>query len=86
MIRIIIAAVFLAGCTNTEYIRVPVEVEIPVSVPCAPDIDPPRAYATSRLTRRSSDGDIIRAMAVEIEERGVVENELRAILAGCSGV
>ena len=76
----------MMGCTPvTQYVDRPIEVEIPVSVPCAVEIEPAPEYATQALTRESSDGDIIRALLVEREQRGVVEGQLRADLAGCVG-
>lgn len=81
---VLLFAWFLVGC-NTRYIRVPIEVEVPVAVPCAIDVDPPHEYATAWLAPEDSDGEVIRAMAIEIEERGIVEDYLRAVLAGCLG-
>lgn len=80
---LIVAILILPGCGSTEYVRVPVEVEVPIAVPCSPEVDPPGEYATQKLTPASSDGEVIRAMLIEIEERGIVENYLRALLAGC---
>lgn len=82
---VLAVAWFLVGCTHTEYVRVPIEVEIPVAVPCVDQVAEPRVYATEKLTSQSGDGEVIRAMAIEIEERGISERYLRAILAGCTG-
>ena len=82
---LILGLLVVAGCTPvTQYVDRPVRVEIPVSVPCAVDIEPAPEYATEALTRESSDGEIIRALLIEREQRAIVEGVLRADIVGCA--
>lgn len=81
------AVVLLPGCAGpTQYITEVLEVEIPIPVPCAVEVSPPPIYATQKLTPASSDGEVIRALFIENDERGIVEDYLRAILRGCSNL
>lgn len=74
----------IVGCTTTEYVKEPVDVYVPVPVPCHVNIPPPKRHATDYLSKDDSDFDKIRALLVERRERQSVERELRALLETCS--
>lgn len=86
MIRVLALIALLAGCASPEvrYIRVPVQVDVPVRIPCGVDVPPERTYAASRLDAASSDFDKIKALLIERQQRAGVESELRILLGICT--
>lgn len=74
----------IVGCTTTEYVKEPVDVYVPVPVPCDVEIPPDVRHATDYLSREDSDFDKIKALLVERRERAALEAELRALLKACS--
>lgn len=87
ILLVVVLAVLMAvsACSSKPPVRVPVEVRIPVPVDCAAKMPPELIYPTEGLNSSSSDADIVEAMFREIEKRGAVEDELRALLRGCVG-
>lgn len=74
----------IAGCTTTEYVKEPVDVYVPVPVPCDVDAPPIKRYAGDYLSIDDSAFDKIRALLVERRERAQAEAELRALLEACT--
>lgn len=92
IVLVVIAA--LSGCASeAPIVTTPVEVKVPVVVPCQPKpVEEPK-WATDQLTAEeiadpSPAGAFVRARAVveELAQRMGYEIELKAALAGCAGV
>lgn len=76
-----IPALFLAGCAATA--SKPVEVRIPVPVPCqAPALEPPR-FATADLRPADDLQTKVRALLAERQQHLAYETRLRAALDAC---
>lgn len=75
----------VSACGSVEYVDRPLEVKVPVPVPCVQpgDVPPAPVYPLAHLETGASDGEVIGAMWAEIEQRGAVERQLRAILGAC---
>jgi hypothetical protein len=77
----IIPALLLAGCATAP--PAPVEVKVPVVVPCvtAPPARP--VYEFDRLPATASDGEKVLALARDWPRGRKYEGELEVALAGC---
>ena len=78
--------VLLTGCAADpviEYVDRPVEVKVPVVMPCQAVMPAVVRYATEGLKADDSDFDKIKALLVERRQRETTENELRALLGAC---
>lgn len=74
-------ACILAGCATAPLM--PVEVKVPVSVPCATTAPARPAYEFDRLPATASDGEKVLALARDWLRARKYEAELEAALAGC---
>jgi len=84
-VKIVAFAVALAlvGCASTPGPVVPVEVQVPVSVPCrVPDIQRP-AFAVDSLSHDADVWDMIAALRAERLQRRGYEAQLEAALKSC---
>ena len=73
----------LAACAAPEPVFTPVEVAVPVAVPCrAPGVQPPES-ALQKMTAQNSLFDKTRAALVELDVRKAYEARLQAALAVC---
>lgn len=71
------------GCASTAVEYKPVEVLMPVAVPCAAATPPEPEWATKSLSA-SDDVDVkTRALLAELKQREAYEEKLRAATAGC---
>lgn len=68
----------LVGCASK-----PLEVKIPVYVPCVKDKPARPAYETEKLTAASSDGEKVLALARDKPTHLKYEGQLEAVIAGC---
>lgn len=84
MMRAALLCLLLAGCASApEVIEKPVEVKVPVPVPCkAPDIPVP-AWPLAIVAPSASDFDFFKAALAEVELRKGYEARLRAALYAC---
>jgi len=84
MIRAALLCLLLAGCANApQVIEKPVEVKVPVPVPCkAPDVPVP-AWPLAAVPSSASDFDFYKVALAEVELRKGYEARLRAALAAC---
>lgn len=84
MIRAVFLCLLLTGCASVpQVIEKPVEVKVPVQVPCkAPDIPVP-AWPLAAVPPSASDFDFFKAALAEVELRKGYETRLRASLAAC---
>jgi hypothetical protein len=84
MTRAALLCLLLAGCASApQIIEKPVEVKVPVPVPCkAPDVPVP-AWPLAAVTPSASDFDFYKAALAEIELRKGYEARLLAALSGC---
>lgn len=84
MIRAALLCLLLAGCANApQIIEKPVEVKVPVPVPCkAPDVPVP-AWPLAAVQPSASDFDFYKAALAEIKLREGYETRLRAALSAC---
>ena len=77
----------LAGCgatqTVTEYVDRPVEVKVPVAVPCVAEIPKRPEYETQTLEADDPIGIVERAYRIERQQRMAYEQTLLAELEGC---
>ncbi|KJK22167.1 hypothetical protein UB46_23860 [Burkholderiaceae bacterium 16] len=74
----------LAGCAATqEVIERPVEVRVPVAVPCkAPEIPEPD-WPLAKVPATASDFEFFRAALVELALRAGYEVRLKVAVAAC---
>lgn len=84
---LIALVVLVTGCTQTrtEYVYRPVQVKVPVAVPCVDDVEAAPPYATGGLVAGATDAEVVRALLLERNQRAAVEGRLRALLEGCRG-
>lgn len=76
-----LSVLLLAGCTSTA--PVPLEVRIPVAVPCrAPTVETPR-FATAELRPADDLQSKVRALLAERQQHLAYEIRLRAALDAC---
>lgn len=77
-------SVALTGCaTRTVYVDRVVEKRVPVPVPCAVEPLPVWPYETTELAPDAGAVELMRALAIEIQQREAVEVTLRALLVAC---
>lgn len=83
---VMLCVAFLSGCASPAREPLPrvVRIEVPVIIPCPVTVPMPYPYATASLTKESTDFDKIKALLVELKQRDVTEEELRALLAVCA--
>lgn len=88
LMLIILAALFLVGCTTTErevvQVAKPVRVEIPVMVPCKAVPPAVPVWETSRLTKDTPDFEKIRALLIERRQRETYEATLLETFGPCT--
>lgn len=84
MIRAAALCLLLAGCASApQFIEKPVEVKVPVPVPCkAPEISVP-AWPLAAVTASASDFEFYKAALAELELRKGYEKRLLAALGAC---
>ena len=83
MKAILCAMLMLAACADQQPILKPVEVDIPISVPCktAPVIAPD--FALAKATVQQSLFDKLKAAIVELDQRKAYEARLNAEVDAC---
>ena len=76
----------LTGCANApQVIEKPVEVKVPVPVPCkVPEIPEP-TWPTAGIQPSASDFEFYRAALAELKMRVGYELRLRAAISACRG-
>jgi hypothetical protein len=84
MIRGLMLCLLLAGCAAApQVVEKPVEVKVPVSVPCnAPEIPEPD-WPLAQVTDSVSDFEFYRAALAELAMRAGYEVRLKAAVAAC---
>ncbi|QOT75038.1 hypothetical protein [Cupriavidus basilensis] len=84
MIRALMVCLVLAGCAATpQMIEKPVEVRVPVAVPCkAPEIPEPD-WPLAKVPATASDFEFFRAALAELALRAGHEIRLKAAVAAC---
>lgn len=84
MIRALMLCLVLAGCAAApQVIDKPVEVRVPVPVPCkAPEIPEPD-WPLAKVTETASDFDFFRAALAELALRAGYEVRLKAAVEAC---
>jgi len=83
---VLIAIILIvAGCGHID--PQPLEIKVPVPVPCLnpADIPEPMIYPVEELEPGVSDGEIIGALMAERTQRVATENLLRNLLIVCIG-
>lgn len=76
-------ALMSTGCASIKSVLSPVEVKVPVSVPCrAPEIERP-TFATESLTAESDIWDMMSALRAERHQRRAYEAQLEAAIKSC---
>jgi len=81
--RAAILCLLLAGCAAPQVIEKPVEVRVPVSVPCkAPQIPDPD-WPLAKVPDTASDFEWFRAALAELALRAGYEVRLKAAIAAC---
>lgn len=80
-LTLLLLLVIMVGCSTTKKEYKEVYIDRPIY--CA-ELPKEKEYATSRVNRESSTYAKIEALVIEREERIVTEEELRAIIKGCS--
>jgi hypothetical protein len=84
MIRAAFLCLLLAGCASApQVIEKPVEVQIPVPVPCKVPDTPAPAWPLASVPVSASDFDFFKAALAEIELRKGYEARLLAALGAC---
>ena len=85
MIKIIaiICLLVLSGCAKQPIITTPVEVKIPVSVPCKTPIIPAPAWPTSELRAGDSIFRQVQLILAELQIRKGYEAQLEAAIKSC---
>lgn len=79
--------VALTGCaTRPVYVDRVVEKLVPVPIPCVEDVPPRWPYETTELAPEAGPVDLMRALAIEIQQREAVEVTLRALLVACENL
>lgn len=71
----------LAGCASAP--PVPVEVRVPVYVPCVPSVPARPTYEFGRLPASASAGEKVLTLARDWLRGRKYEAELEAVIAGC---
>lgn len=78
------ALVLLAGCQSAPTIvKEPVEVQVPVSVPCKIETPAAPAWALSAVPTDANVYEKVRAALAELDQRVAYEGQLLAAIAGC---
>ena len=72
----------LTACSTVPQCQ-PIEVQVPVRVPCIQKIPVKPAYEIDRLDTKSTDFDKIQALAVDYVRQKQYINELEAVIEGC---
>lgn len=78
---IILMGVLLAGCCSAP--PAPVEVRVPVTVPCVRDVPVRPEFEFGRVVPTASDGGKILALARDWPRGRTYEALLEAVIAGC---
>ncbi len=73
--------VVLAGCSSVP--PAPIEVRVPVTVPCVHERQARPEFEFGRLPATASDGDKVLALARDWPRGRAYEAHLEAIVAGC---
>lgn len=78
-------ALLITACTNVEKVAVPVEVQVPVVVPCikAEELPATPNFATQNITGAEPDCELVDTLLIERLQYQQYAKELNAILAGC---
>ncbi|MDD3371117.1 MAG: hypothetical protein PHE27_04745 [Alphaproteobacteria bacterium] len=75
----------LLSCARTETVFAPVEVEIPIAVPCPAFLAEKPDFAMGGVTGSDSLDTKTRAALIELNQRRAYETEMEAWIAACSG-
>lgn len=82
LIALAVILLALCGCVR-DIVNEPVEVHIPIPVPCKPNIIDVPVWPTAAITAQSTRFDKIKALAATNEERKAYETTLVAANAAC---
>ena len=82
----LVMALFLCACAGEPtVVREPVEVKVPIEVPCKPKDVPVPPWATDQVSDDADYFEKTRAVVEELAQRIAYEIQLKAALAGCAG-
>lgn len=82
----LLAALMLAGCVSPPKERIVYQrVEVPVSQPCRPALDPKPVYPTLTLPVVTDIFEQVRTLLIERDMRAARELELEAAVQACAG-
>lgn len=81
----VLLALSLTACATPQSRTVVKEVLVPVPVKCVSDIPPEQDYEGKTVKPDDDVFEVARKAAIERRQRKVVEERLRAALAGCGG-
>jgi len=80
---VLVLALMSTGCASIKSILSPVEVKVPVSVPCrVPDVERP-VFATESLTAESDIWDMMAALRAERHQRRAYDVQIEAAIKSC---
>lgn len=82
-LALIVLLLLLTGCTSQPIYK-PVEVKVPVAVPCAAKLPAAPAWPTLAVAPVATMTERTKALAAENELRKGYEVRLRAAIAGCN--
>lgn len=77
-------ALSLAACATPEVRYEPVEVRVPVVVPCAVEAPPEPAWALDQVPAGADEFQIAKALRAERPQRKQYVAELKAAMLGCT--
>jgi len=83
MIRVLILCLLLAGCAAPQVVEKPVEVKVPVPVPCKTAEIPEPDWPLAKVSDTASDFDWFKAALAELALRAGYEVRLKAAVAAC---
>jgi len=84
MVRILFLLLggLLTGCSTVPQCK-PIEVQVPVRVPCVQAMPVKPAYEIDRLDTKSTDFDKVQALSIDYLTQKQYINALEAVIEGC---
>ncbi|AVA33382.1 hypothetical protein RN01_22480 [Cupriavidus sp. SHE] len=83
MIRALMLCLLLAGCAAPQVVEKPVEVKVPVPVPCKTAEIPEPDWPLAKVAATASDFEWFKAALAELALRAGYEARLKAAVAAC---